>query len=66
MSILITAMGAGQEGQAILERCGFRGGSDEWTGSQKWLDLRHQRRLWGENVSNSMAVLVSEILRIEG
>jgi hypothetical protein len=39
MSILITTMGAGQEGQAILERCGFRGGSDDWSGYQRWLGL---------------------------
>lgn len=66
MSILIAAMGAGQEGQAILEVCGFRGESDDWSGYQKWLGLRHQRRIWGENVSNSIAVLISIIIRIEG
>lgn len=66
MPILIAAMGAGQEGQAILRRCGFRGGSNDWSGYQKWLGLRHQKRIWGENVSNSMAVLVSVILRTEG
>jgi hypothetical protein len=66
MPILIAAMGAGQEGQAILERCGFRRGSDDLSGYQKWLGLRHQRQIWGENVSNSMAVLLSVILHTKG
>jgi hypothetical protein len=45
MPILIVAMGAGQEGQKILERCGFQGGSDDWSRYQKWLGLRHQRQI---------------------
>jgi hypothetical protein len=65
MPILIAAMGAGQEGEVILKRCGFQGANDDWGAYQRWLGIRHQRRIWGENVSNSMAVLVSVILHVK-
>ena len=63
--ILIAAMGGGEEGLRILRRCGFNGEQGNWNGYRKWLGLRHERRLWGENVSNSMAVLVSVILHVK-
>jgi hypothetical protein len=65
MPIIIAAMGGGEEGLEILKRCGFQGEQGDWDGYRKWLGLRYQRRLWGENVSNSMIVLVSVILYVK-
>ena len=64
MPILIAAIGAGQDGQVILKRCGFQGESDDWGTYRKWLGLRHQQRIQGENISNSIAVLIPVILYI--
>ncbi|KAH3911547.1 hypothetical protein HBH56_136270 [Parastagonospora nodorum] len=46
-------MGGGEEGLQILRRCGFKGEQGDWDGYRKCLGLRHERRLWEENLATS-------------
>lgn len=45
-------------GMGLLTKAGFRGEREDWEGYARWLGLRHDRRIWGEVMSNAMAVII--------
>jgi len=57
-----TAMGSGELGARILRRAGFEGETEDWRGYADWLGRRHDRRVWGEWMSNAMVVLIEVVL----
>ena len=61
VAILRGAMGTAGE-MELLQRVGFDGEEGEWDDYGRWLGLRHARRIWGEVMSNAMAILV-EVVR---
>lgn len=46
----------------MLGRVGFDGEEGEWVEYGRWLGLRHPRRIWGELMSNAMAVLIEAVI----
>jgi len=55
----LTKIGAGVD---VFERAGFEGNMEDLGELTKWLGLRHKRRVWGEVISNAMAVLIGYML----
>jgi hypothetical protein len=53
-----------KSGAAILNKVGFRGNHSDWGEYVRWLGLRHERRVWGELISNVMALMIELIVRI--
>ena len=51
-----------REGMAVLERVGFDGDANDRVAYGRWLGLRHARRIWGEVMSNAMAVLIEVVV----
>ena len=53
-----------RSGTAILDKVGFRGNHGDWDGYARWLGLRHERRIWGELMSNATALMIELIVWI--
>ena len=53
-----------RSGAAILNKVGFRGNHGDWGEYARWLGLRHERRVWGELMSNAMALMIELIVWI--
>lgn len=57
---------SGEAGRAVLEQAGFHrvdySSCEDIKAYCKWLGLRHQRRVWGDLMSNGMVVLISALL----
>jgi hypothetical protein len=51
-------------GAAILNKVGFRGNHSDWDEYARWLGLRHERRVWGELISNATALMIELIVWI--
>jgi superfamily II DNA helicase RecQ len=49
-------------GAAILNKVGFRGNHGDWDEYARWLGLRHERRVWGELMSNATALMIELIV----
>jgi hypothetical protein len=47
-----------RSGAAILNKVGFRGNHGDWGEYARWLGLRHERRIWGELMSNATALMI--------
>jgi hypothetical protein len=62
--VVLGAMVGGEEGFEVIQRAGFRGKSDDWEGYRSWLGLRHERLIWGQVMSNAMAVVIDVIIYI--
>jgi hypothetical protein len=50
------------EGFEVIRRVGYKGEFRDWVEYGQWLGRRHERRFWGEWMSNGMVVLVEFIL----
>jgi superfamily II DNA or RNA helicase len=53
-----------RSGTAILDKVGFRGNHGDWDAYARWLGLRHERRIWGELMSNATALMIELIVWI--
>jgi predicted membrane chloride channel (bestrophin family) len=53
-----------RRGVAILNKVGFRGNHSDWGEYARWLGLRHERRVWGELMSNAIALMIELIVWI--
>ena len=51
------------DGVARLRRAGWEGDQEDWKGYGRWLGQRHQRRVWGDLMSNAMVVLIETIVQ---
>jgi superfamily II DNA helicase RecQ len=51
-----------KSGMAVLSRLGFEGDEADWVEYGRWLGLRHRRRIWGELMSNAMAVAIEVVV----
>jgi superfamily II DNA helicase RecQ len=47
-----------RSGAAILNKVGFGGNHGDWGEYARWLGLRHERRIWGELMSNATALMI--------
>jgi hypothetical protein len=53
-----------RSGAVILNKVGFRGNHGNWVEYARWLGLRHERRVWGELMSNAIALMIELIVWI--
>ena len=49
-------------GMAVIEKAGYQGERAEWKEYAAWLGQRCERRIWGELMSNAMAVVIKFIM----
>jgi Helicase conserved C-terminal domain len=61
VAVLRAPMGSA-EGFSLIQRVGYQGSYQDWSGYTRWLGLRHEQRVWGDWMSNGMAVLIEVIL----
>jgi hypothetical protein len=59
--IVRAAMGS-VEGFEVIQRISYKGEFRDWVEYGRWLGRRHERRFWGEWMSNGMVVLAQFIL----
>ena len=55
-----------KSGSAILNKVGYRGVRGDWDDYARWLGSRHERRVWGELMSNATALMIEFIVWIRG
>jgi len=51
-----------RSGAAILHKIGFRGDLSDRSEYARWLGLRHERRVWGELMSNATVLIIELIV----
>jgi len=47
-----------------IQLAGYNGGHQDWRAYQRWLGQRHFQRVWGENMSNAMVVVIRAIRHV--
>jgi superfamily II DNA helicase RecQ len=66
MAPVIYCMMQSSVGYRQVQMAGYLGGYQDWESYARWLGKRHFQRVWGENMSNAMAVLIRAIRYCEG
>ena len=64
MALMVRRTMSVRSGAAILNKVGFRGNLGDWGEYARWLGLRHERRIWGELMSNATALMIELIVWI--
>lgn len=62
MAEMLKSIMLARGGGAVLDKVGFRGEQGDWSEYSQWLGLKHERRVWGELMSNATALVVEFIV----
>ncbi len=62
VSMLLTSREGVIQIRVMLHLIGYGGGFRDWVVYGRWQGQRHGRQIWGEWMSNEMAVLIRVIL----
>jgi superfamily II DNA helicase RecQ len=61
MAPVLYSMMQSEGGFEQIQKAGYLGGYQDWDSYGRWVGKRHFQRIWGENMSNGMAVLIRAV-----